>query len=212
MNISPRAPLYDLFKLIVAIVLLLIFLWLWMRPNGARQPEPILPTVTSPPSLPTPVPTSTPPLPTDTVTPATTVSPSPTSTPAAIETPSATLVPTNPASPTETPVSEPLPTPIVEIAEGPELCEAVSHSQIQVGMQAVILRSLNLRSSAGISDNWILTSAPGTQVEIIGGPECKRYQYGGAYLWWQIKLPDGMVGWSAEASAYGAFYFMGPVK
>jgi hypothetical protein len=34
----------------------------------------------------------------------------------------------------------------------------------------------------------------------------------GAYIWWQIKLPDGQIGWSAEASQQGAFYFMEPTK
>jgi hypothetical protein len=47
-------------------------------------------------------------------------------------------------------------------------------------------------------------------VEILGGPECTRYEGGATYLWWQIKLPNGQVGWSAEASASGAFYFMEP--
>jgi hypothetical protein len=75
----------------------------------------------------------------------------------------------------------------------------------------MILRYLNFRSSPGFTNNWILTNAPGTQVEIMGGPECTRNDGGGAYRWWQIKLPDGRVGWSAEASASGAFYFMEPI-
>jgi len=79
-------------------------------------------------------------------------------------------------------------------------------------MQAVIQRRLNFRSSPGIMNNWIKTNLPGTLVEVIGGPECTRYKNGGAYLWWQIRLPDGQVGWSAEASAFGAFYFMEPVR
>jgi hypothetical protein len=79
-------------------------------------------------------------------------------------------------------------------------------------MQATILRYLNLRSSPGFSNNWILTNVPGTKVEIIGGPACTQYQGGGAYSWWQIKLPNGQVGWSAEASASGAFYFMEPIQ
>jgi hypothetical protein len=100
----------------------------------------------------------------------------------------------------------------VEIPSEPEVCAAVSRSQIQVGLQAIIQRRLNFRSSPGIQNNWILTNLPGTQVEVIGGPECTRYKNGGAYLWWQIKLPDGQIGWSAEASAFGAFYFMEPVR
>jgi hypothetical protein len=77
-------------------------------------------------------------------------------------------------------------------------------------MNAVIQRRLNFRSSPGIMDNWILTNIPGTQVEVVGGPTCTRYQNGVAYLWWQIKLPNGSVGWSAEASASGMYYFMEP--
>jgi len=76
-------------------------------------------------------------------------------------------------------------------------------------MKATILRRLNFRSSPGIRENWLHTNIPGTQVEIVGGPECVPHQ-AGAYLWWQIKLPDGKIGWSAEGSLYGSFYFMEP--
>ena len=79
-------------------------------------------------------------------------------------------------------------------------------------MRATITRYLNFRSSPGIANNWIWTNVPGTQVEIIGGPECTQYQGGGSYMWWQIKLPDGREGWSAEASASGTFYFLEPTK
>jgi len=78
-------------------------------------------------------------------------------------------------------------------------------------MTATILRRLNFRSSPGIQDNWLRTNVPGTRVEVIGGPECLPY-VAGAYVWWQIKLPDGNVGWSAEGSAYGTSYFMEPVE
>jgi hypothetical protein len=100
----------------------------------------------------------------------------------------------------------------VEIPSEQNICEAISRSQLQVGMKATIVRQLNFRSSPGILYNWILTNNSNTQVEIVGGPTCTRYQNGGAYLWWQIKLPNGLIGWSAEASAFGAFYFMEPVK
>jgi hypothetical protein len=79
-------------------------------------------------------------------------------------------------------------------------------------MKATIAHIVNFRSSPGVFNNWILTNHPGIQVEVIGGPTCTRYKNGGAYLWWQIKLPNGRVGWSAEASAFGKFYFMEPVK
>jgi hypothetical protein len=100
----------------------------------------------------------------------------------------------------------------VEIPSEPEACAAISRSQLQIGMKAIIQRYLNFRSYPGLFNNLILTNNPGTEVEIIGGPACTRYQNGGAYLWWEIKLPNGLTGWSAEASAYGAFYFMEPIK
>jgi len=78
-------------------------------------------------------------------------------------------------------------------------------------MSATILRRLNFRSSPGIQNNWLLTNNPGTKVEVIGGPECIPHSIG-AYVWWQIKLPDGQIGWSAEASQQGMFYFMEPIR
>ena len=79
-------------------------------------------------------------------------------------------------------------------------------------MKAVIQRRLNFRAYPGLFKNLILTNQPGTEVEIVGGPACTRYREGGAYLWWEIKLPNGLTGWSAEASAFGAFYFMAPIE
>ena len=202
MNSASRAPLYDLFKLIVAIVLFLFFLFLLFltpptqaEPNATLTPLPFTPSATFNAS-PTVVPAS--------------------STATALPSPSATSLPTLTATPipaaTGSPVPETLPTPIVEIPSDQNVCEAVSRSQLKVGMKADIVRYLNFRSSPGILNNWILTNIPNTQVEIIGGPTCTRYRNGGAYLWWQIKLPNGLTGWSAEASAFGAFYFMEPVK
>jgi len=132
----------------------------------------------------------------------------------ASETPIPTETPTQAVTPIPSPtqLEEPLPTPIIEIPSEPEVCAAVSRSQLQTGMKVIIQRRLNFRSSPGIMNNWMLTNLPGTQVEVIGGPACTRYQNGGAYLWWQIKLPNGLTGWSAEASAFGSFYFMEPVK
>jgi len=196
MRTSSHAPFYDLFKLIVAIILLIIFLALiWTHPEAS--PQPITDIQTSTPLPPTPTVES----PTQTPIP-------PTATPVPSETP--TQIPTETSSPTAVPTDEPLPTPIVEIPSEPEDCAAYSRSQLQVGMKAVIQRRLNFRSYPGLFNNLIWTNDPGTEVEVIGGPACTRYQQGGAYLWWEIQLPDGSTGWSAEASAFGAFYFMEP--
>lgn len=204
MRTSSHAPFYDLFKLIVAIILLIIFLFLiWIRPTQSQQ-------LISPTATPTPLP-STPTVdsPTQTFIP-------PTTTPALTSSPTATAIPEQTSTPTPSPTTavtdEPLPTPIVEIPSEPEACAAYSSSQLQVGMNATIQRPLNFRSYPGLFKNLILTNGPGVEVEIVGGPACTRYERGGAYLWWEIKLPNGLTGWSAEASAFGAFYFMEPAE
>ena len=217
MSTSARTPLYDLFKLVVAIILLLIFLFLLFsnRSSQARQLQVANPTMPPPPATPsttlkasvTTVPASSTPIP-----PTATLIPANTSTPMPSSTNLATLTDTPIPSATESPVPETLPTPIVEIPSDQNVCEAVSRSQLKIGMQALINRKVNFRSSPGIFNNWIKTNLPNTQVEVIGGPSCTRYENGGAYLWWQVKLPDGRIGWSAEASAFGKFYFMEPIK
>jgi hypothetical protein len=215
---SSRAPSFDLFKLIVALILLSIFLFLlfWRRPSQARQPDDL---VSSSPTSPPTADSAT------TVSSASTSSPltatqeqapsqTPTTVPSPTETPepTPTAVSTESPAPTETPVPESTPTSSVESLKESSVCEAISPSQIQRGMRATIKHYLNFRSSPGISNNWILTNAPGTQVDVVAGPECTRQEGGGTYLWWQIELPDGQIGWSAEASASGAFYFMEPTQ
>jgi len=209
MSTSSRAPFYDLFKLIVAIILLLLFLFLIrISPGGTPEPissiltsTPLPPTGTTIPATSTVVPVT--PSPNTTSTPI-----SPTNTPQPADTP--TQIPT-PTPPSETPIPETSPTPSIEVPSETEAC-TLSRPQLQVGMKAIIQRRLNFRSSPGIMDNWIITNVPGTQVEVVGGPVCTHYPNSVAYLWWQIKLPDGSVGWSAEASAVGTFYFMEPMK
>jgi len=213
MNPSSRAPGYDLFKLIVAIILLLVFLLLWLgiKPTQTSQTEQaLLPTFTIIPPAETLLPTPSTTLRASLTTVPASNTPAP---PTVIATVTDTSTPEPPPS-TETPVptEEALPTPIFEIPAQVSDCEAVSHSQLQVGMQATIKHKVNLRSSPGLFYNWIAVNQPDTQVEVIGGPACTRYQGGGAYLWWQIKLSNGTVGWSAEASAFGSYYFMEPVK
>lgn len=113
---------------------------------------------------------------------------------------------------TLTPDGQATPTPTASTRVPLTACEAVqSRSRLGQGMKATILRRLNFRSSPGIGENWLHTNLPGTPVEVVGGPECLPH-YTGAYVWWQIRLPDGEIGWSAEASMHGSFYFMEPAE
>jgi cytoskeletal protein RodZ len=213
MNNSSYAPFYDLFKLIVAILLLLIFLFLTLWIPSTQTPQALLPSGTPLPPRATPtvatvISSSTA---TSTFLPSTATS-APTNTPLPTPSPTTTSEPTQlPApAPTETPTPEPTSPPVADNPPGESVCAATSRTQLQVGMKAIIQHRLNFRSSAGILNNRLLTNSPGTQVDVIGGPACTAYENGSSYLWWQIKLPDGAIGWSAEASAFGGFYFMEP--
>ncbi len=218
MESARRASGYDLFKLMVVVLLLILF-FIFNRGTTAPSLAPIstlqpdssaAPTTTeqtaSPASaltsisptltyVPIPSPTAT--IPTNTPLP----SPTPTAVAQLTDTPLPAQIATPLSSPTSTPSAS---TPAVSACES-----ASSRSRLQTGMKAVILRRLNFRSSAGIGDNWLLTNQPGTRVEVVGGPECQPHRTG-AYVWWQIKLPDGQIGWSAEAPQFGSFYFMEP--
>lgn len=204
---SRRAPGYDLFKLIVAMILLILFLLL----NWRGRSQSLILFSTLAPANPTTVPVSLTP-----VLLATTSALIHTSTATGI---TSTLPPAPSPINTFTPIATPLPSLVAtpattSTAAAPvaSACEAASlRSRLQNGMNATILQRLNFRSSPGIRDNWLRTNLPGTQVEIIGGPECLPHA-SGAYVWWQIKLPDGQIGWSAEASQYGSFYFMEPAE
>lgn len=227
MDASRGAPGYDVFKSIVAIILLILFFVLLRMP----LPQSLLPEPTaSPPaaaiasdptSTPVTKPTSLP----ETSTPISsqaTESPTPSPTEMLTLTPTAASLP----SPTGTSVDAPSETPLLAPTSTPEAeatststagtpapvtaCEtAASRSRLEQEMSATILRRLNFRSSPGIRDNWLRTNIPGTSVEVVGGPECLPY-YTGAYVWWQIRMPDGEIGWSAEGSVHGSFYFMEP--
>jgi hypothetical protein len=68
-----------------------------------------------------------------------------------------------------------------------------------------------MRSEALITAAIIQTNPTGTQVEIIGGPVCTPVGER-AYLWWQIRLPNGAEGWSAEAQLNERSYLLEPIQ
>jgi carboxyl-terminal processing protease len=86
-------------------------------------------------------------------------------------------------------------------------CPLAMPSQLISTKFAIATTNLNLRSSPEIRDNWLKTIPAGTTVEVLGNPTCNPY-LDRAYLWWQVKLPDGTTGWSVEGSLSGNFYFL----
>lgn len=232
MDTSTRALRYDIFKLVVAILLLVLFLLLLRRPPlipltaapataTSTATMPVLPSMTleenpvavqatsTPASrlTPTTEATLTDSLPSPTKT--GTDAPAATSTPSPSETNLTTPGALQTSAQTVTAVVDSTPTRIDETPAMTACESAASRSRLQTGMRATILRRLNFRSSPGIRDNWLRTNIPGTIVEVVGGPECLPH-ITGAYVWWQIRLPDGEIGWSAEGSIHGTFYFMEP--
>lgn len=221
MNRFGRTMAYDLFKAMVAILLLILFFY-YLRQAPTPQSPPADPTASSPAVLLTP--TSLPATSTHTLASAATSSgPSPsqadtTSTPGTTPLASPTETDSDSAaadtvpSVTLTPDGQVTATPTASRLVPLNACDAAqSRSRLGQGMNATILRRLNFRSSPGIGENWLRTNIPGTPVEVVGGPECLPY-YTGAYVWWQIRLPDGEIGWSAEGSMHGSFYFMEPAE
>ncbi len=94
-------------------------------------------------------------------------------------------------------------------AEEPD-CPLALPPRLKVGGQARVITNLNMRSSPGIQNNWILTNPARTILDVIGGPVCTLYE-GGAFLWWEVKNPAGKTGWSAEARQQGNSYFLEPL-
>ncbi len=127
--------------------------------------------------------------------------------------PSAT--PTFTPSPTFTPTLTHIPTstfmpPSATAFVIPD-CPNAMPPRITFGSKARVKHNLNLRSFPEITeDNLLLTSKVGDEVEVVGNAICNANpDY--PYLWWQVETAEGIVGWSAEASSAGNFYFLEPI-
>jgi hypothetical protein len=90
-------------------------------------------------------------------------------------------------------------------------CPVLLQARLQAGGKARVLTNLNMRSSPGIEDNWLVTNVTGSELEIISGPVC-TVQTQGAYRWWEVENAYGQTGWSAEAHESGFYYFLAPLS
>ena len=218
------APGYDLLKLTVTIILVVILVLMLLR-GCATTPAPVFPLENTSVSEPTenvalPAQTETE-LATDTPE-DDTPSPAATGTPTSAD---ATLTPTSqPETETATPTVDaalstavttlPAPTATEVAAATPSgaqnaSCNTSVPSRLEVGQTARVVQRLNMRAAASITAPIVQTNAVNRQVEIIGGPVCQPMGER-AYLWWQIRLPDGAEGWSAESPLNEATYLLEP--
>jgi len=202
------APGYDLFKLIVAVILTLILISLLMRGRRVELDVAIYTVTVAPPTamentlLPNAVETLTPV--TMTAEPSATAIP-PTATPMPL--PTLTSMPI----PTSTPTPEPTPT---ILASNPSACPSAS-SRVQAGDNVRILLRLNFRTGPGLNWPIIVTNDPGTKMEVLGGPVCvisDTPEGPRAYLWWNLRMQNNQEGWSAEAPLINPYYFMEPIR
>lgn len=199
------APGYDLFKLIVAVILTIILIVLLLRERD-RQFASLAMNATQAAVAEVLAPTATfPAVPTSTAAPETTETSSAelpvTETPAVVE-----------ATATEAVATE-LPPADPQTDSNASECPA-NPTRIQAGVTVRVLDWLNFRSGPGLGNTVQHTNRPGTEMEVIGGPVCTPQ--GGnppkAYLWWNVRMSDGHEGWSAEAPLNFPNYFLEPVE
>lgn len=212
------APRYDLFKLIVTIVLVVILLLMLLR--GCATIPASLSAENTAVSEPTqsggPLPETEMPPSTDTAevaSPATVLSATPTV--PATNTPAPEAATPTPVPVTIDPdstVTEPTATVVEPTASTADSssCNTSVPSRLAVGQKARVMQRLNMRSDALITAPIMQTNATGTQVDIIGGPVCTPVG-DRAYLWWQIRLSGGAEGWSAESTLNEATYLLEPI-
>ncbi len=220
------APGYDLFKLIVAVILTIILVALLLL-DLQRKPAPVPVMITMAPSTATEAVTSLPVTFTATAGLATlTAQPSATVT-ATIEPATPTDQASSTAIPTTTPVVPPISTPIASPlgtslpvpvepipTSDPNACPSAA-SRIRIGDTLHVLVRLNFRTGPGLNWPIIRTNDPGTSMRVIGGPVCTRRSGAGiprAYLWWNVRMQNGQEGWSAEAPLISPYYFLAPIR
>lgn len=192
------APEYDLFKLVVTLILLAILVFMMLRSCSITQSPVVMSNATE-------------------IGITETVSPSPISvtmtvTPTTNAIATSTLVPTFTAVPAISPTPH---SPVVTVTPTPSqlspvACANMMPSRLNVGISAQIVENLNMRNAPEISAQILQTNPAGMQVKIIDGPVCTpRGQ--SAYLWWKIRLNTGLEGWSAETPLNNRSYFLEPI-
>jgi hypothetical protein len=102
-----------------------------------------------------------------------------------------TLTPTEEFPPTATPYSAPTETPIPVAA-----VDAAKTGGIAIGAKVKVFDTgtgLNFRKGPSRGAEAIKKLPDGTLLEVMGGPREAE-----GFVWWQMKDPDGTVGWGAQ--------------
>lgn len=91
------------------------------------------------------------------------------------------------------------------VAAPPTSCEGAPNLRLGAGMmgRVTFTNGQPLRVRAAPGGDIVTQIAEGTVFNVLAGPECQ-----GGYAWWQIRLENGVEGWSAEGDTNG--YFVEP--
>jgi hypothetical protein len=90
------------------------------------------------------------------------------------------------------------PTVAVNTPQPLVVCPGTPPSVMAVGIHGRVTFSdgtpTRLRASPG--GEIVLAMPEGFEFNVVGGPQCQ-----GEFTWWQLQVPDGRVGWSAEGDS-----------
>lgn len=89
-----------------------------------------------------------------------------------------------------------VPTPSSLTPARPRTPTTVPRGGIAVGMEVEVATTgarLNIRERPGTDANIVARAEPGTRMAVLGGP-----RQADGHTWWQVRLPDGTIGWAAE--------------
>jgi uncharacterized protein YfaS (alpha-2-macroglobulin family) len=84
-------------------------------------------------------------------------------------------------------------------------CLGAPDPQVKVGDVVKVTREdprpLNIRQEPNLDARAIAQVLPEETMQIIGGPFCE-----GGYLWWKVRLDNGITGWAAEGDQSHYYY------
>lgn len=87
------------------------------------------------------------------------------------------------------------------------VCPGAPAARLIVGAVALVApgSANNIREAAATSAKVVIQAQPGDNLLVIGGPTCAE-----GYLWWNVALTSGEIGWTVEGSSKG--YFLNPTS
>ena len=84
-------------------------------------------------------------------------------------------------------------------------CLGAPDPQVRIGDVVIVTkddpRPLNIRQEPNLGAQSVTQVLPEQTMQVTGGPYCE-----GGYLWWKVRLDNGLEGWAAEGTFDNYFY------